>query len=84
MNENTPASSALSPAAARMRRHRQRRRKGLRTILVDVRESEIDELIRRGHLAEAERNDRIAVRRAIHRFLDLSLAPPSRATRAEV
>src|SRR5260370_33663011 len=73
MSENTAPPIMLSPAAERMRRHRQRRRKGLRSVWVDIRESEIDELIRRGHLANTDRDDRYAVRRAPHPFFDLSL-----------
>jgi hypothetical protein len=41
-------SSRRSPAAERMRRHRQRRRDGLRCLTVELRDREIDELIRRG------------------------------------
>jgi len=81
MSENKPTQLALSPAAERMRRHRQRRRKGLRSVWVDIRESEIDELIRRGHLANTDRDDRYAVRRALHHFFDLSLVPPLHATK---
>ena len=81
MSENTAPPIMLSPAAERMRRHRQRRRKGLRSVWVDIRESEIDELIRRGHLANTDRDDRYAVRRALHHFFDLSLVPPLHATK---
>ena len=41
---------ACSAAARRMRAHRQRRRDGLRCIVVQLRETEIDELIRMGLL----------------------------------
>ena len=42
--------SACSPAASRMRLHRQRRRLGLRCIVIELRETEVDELVRRGLL----------------------------------
>jgi hypothetical protein len=47
---NTVISSSISAARERMRRHRQRRRDKLRCLLIELRESEIDELIRRGLL----------------------------------
>jgi hypothetical protein len=50
-----PASSAQpatrTAAAERMRRYRQRRRDGLRCLIIELRETEIDDLIRKG-LAE--------------------------------
>ena len=33
---------SISPAASRMRRHRQRRRDGLRCLVIELRETEID------------------------------------------
>jgi hypothetical protein len=62
--------SAHSPAAARMARLRDRRRKGLRCLRIVLRESEIDALIRDRRLAGADRCDVRAVRKAIHAFLD--------------
>jgi hypothetical protein len=64
MSQHTEMSSspttspiARSVAAQRMRAHRQRRRDGLRCIVVQLRETEIDELIRR-KLSQADaRND---------------------------
>jgi hypothetical protein len=43
-----------SPAAERMRRHRQRRRDGLRCLVIELRETEIDVLVQKG-LLKAER-----------------------------
>ena len=40
----------ISPAAQRMRLHRERRRQRLRCVTVELREAEITALIRRGHL----------------------------------
>jgi hypothetical protein len=47
-----------SPAAERMRRHRSRKRKGLRCVSVQLRETEIDVLIKMGLLTADARNDR--------------------------
>jgi hypothetical protein len=68
---------ALSPAAERMRRHRQRRRDGLRCFVLQIRVTEIDELIRRGLLKQELRNDSIAVRKALYSHLDRTLAAKS-------
>jgi SOS response regulatory protein OraA/RecX len=47
-----------SAAAERMRRSRQRKRDGLRSLRIELRETEIDELIRSGFLERGSRNDR--------------------------
>jgi hypothetical protein len=62
-------------AAQRMRLHRQRLRLGLRCIVVELRETEVDELVRRGLLSEDARNDPVAVRQALYSHLDQTLAP---------
>ena len=59
----------LSSGARRMARHRRRRRQGLRCLIVELRETEIDALIRRG-LAPESRSDLAAVRKALYRFFD--------------
>ena len=59
-----------SPGAERMRRHRDRRQKGLRCVRIELRETEIDVLIGRGRLADDSRGDLAAVRKALHGFLD--------------
>jgi hypothetical protein len=69
MTENAPP----SPAAVRMRLYRDRRRKNLRCVTIELRETEIDRLIRRGLLNTKMRNDLIAVRDALHEFLDQTL-----------
>ena len=53
-----------------MRRHRDRRRKGLRCVRIELREAEIDTLIRRRRLAPGSRGDLTAVRTALYEFLD--------------
>jgi hypothetical protein len=47
----TTEPAAPSAAAERMRRHRQRRRDGLRCFMIELRETEIDRLIKNGLLA---------------------------------
>jgi hypothetical protein len=64
MSSATPSDSC-SPAAERMRRHRQRRRQGLRHLGIDLREAEIDALVRAGLLPRELRMDRTAVAEAL-------------------
>jgi len=61
---------ARTRGAERMARHRQRRRNGLRSVTIDLRETEIDQLIRCWLLASANRGDPIALRKAMHGLLD--------------
>ena len=62
-----------SPAAERMRRHRQRRQKGLTCLTVELRLTEVDALISRNLLAGDDRGDCGKVREALYRFLDSAL-----------
>jgi hypothetical protein len=62
-----------SPAAERMRRSRERRRGGLRCLVLELRATEIDALVRMGLLAPETRSDMNAVRRAIYEFFDTTL-----------
>jgi len=62
-----------SSAAERMRLHRERRRNGMRCVTVEIRETEIDALIRNGFLNSEMRNDLDAVRDAIYAHLDATL-----------
>jgi hypothetical protein len=76
MTEISPAVgpvAAPSAAAERIRLHRERRRKGLRCLIVDLRETEIDALIQRGLLKPDTRNNRRAVSQALYAFLDRTL-----------
>ncbi len=68
------APAACSPPAERMRAHRERRRIGLRCVTVQLREKEIDVLIRKGLLNADARNDVYAVRDAVHAYLDRTLS----------
>ena len=60
----------LSPAAERMRRYRERRRRGLSCIKVQLRRSEVDGLIACKLLEPTQREDRSAIAAALHRYLD--------------
>jgi len=66
-----------SLAAERMRRCRQRRRAGLRCLLIELRETEINALIRKGLLKQETRNDANAVIEALYAFLDRALGRPA-------
>jgi hypothetical protein len=67
---STGAPAARSAAAERMRRHRERRRNGMRCLTIELRETEIDALIREGLLKPETRNDPSAVSDALYAFLD--------------
>jgi hypothetical protein len=65
-----PETKSISAAAERMRRHRQRRREGLRSLRVLLRETEVDALIDARLLEERSRNDPNAVIHALHGLFD--------------
>jgi hypothetical protein len=65
--------ATLSPAAMRMRRSRERRRDGLRCLLVEIRATEINALVRRGFLKRDARNEQNAIVEGLYRFLEHSL-----------
>ena len=69
----TTAPIPCSAAAQRMRAHRKRRRAGLRCVVVQLRETEIDVLIKRGLLKADARNDLNAVVHALYHHLDATL-----------
>jgi hypothetical protein len=75
MMERPPSaeSRARSAAAERMRRHRERRRQGLRCLTIELRETEIEALIRKGFLQAEMRNDANAVSEALYSHLDQTL-----------
>jgi hypothetical protein len=62
-----------SAAALRMRRSRERRRDGLRCLRVELRETEIDALIRLGFLQADARQSRSAVLHALYSLLEREL-----------
>lgn len=61
---------ARSAAAERMRLSRHRRRRGMRVIPLEVRDAEIDSLVRLNLLDAAARNNRRAIAGALGRLLD--------------
>jgi hypothetical protein len=63
------AQKRCSDAAWRMRL----RRRGLQCLLVELRETEIDALIRKGLLKAETRHDLLAVRKALYSYLDQTL-----------
>jgi hypothetical protein len=75
MTAMTPAidPAARTAAAERMRRHRQRRRDGLRCLIIELRETEVDALIRKGLLPADNRHDYGSVQSALYAFLDDAL-----------
>jgi hypothetical protein len=72
MNEHSPH-IVPSPATDRMRRHRERRAIGLRCIMIQLRETEIDVLVRKALLDRARRDDPNALVEALHAHLDRTL-----------
>ena len=54
-----------------------RRRQGFRCLTIELRETEIDALIRRGLLKAETRHDMDAVRLALYQYLDHTLTPTS-------
>jgi len=75
MTTNPPiaAPATRSAAAERMRRHRERRRDGLRCVTLDVHDGEIDALARRGFLKADARNDLRSIEMALYVFLQHAL-----------
>ena len=65
---------ARSPAAERMRAHRERKKSGMRCLMIELRETEIDALIRKGFLKADNRNDISALADAIYAYFDRGLA----------
>ena len=73
--ETSPTTKELprSASALRMRQHRERRRKRMRCLTIELRDSEIEEVIRRKRLSPEDRNDPGALRRTVHQYLDDTL-----------
>jgi hypothetical protein len=66
---------APSPAAERMRRHRRRKKDRLRCLTIELREREVDALIRKGLLKPETRNVTYEVQMALYAFLEATLGP---------
>ena len=69
----TRLTPARSRATERMRLHRARRRHGLRCLIIELRETEIDAVISKGLLTAETRNDASAIRKALYLHLDRTL-----------
>jgi hypothetical protein len=73
MTESLETKVELTPAAVRMRRHRQRRRDKFRCLTIELHETEIEALIHKGILAREMRNDTIAIVKALYAYFDRTL-----------
>ena len=67
------ATITRSTAAERMRRHRERQRDGLRCLIIELCDTEIDVLVCKGMLKADARNDPDAIREALYTHLDRTL-----------
>jgi hypothetical protein len=72
-NPPTAAPATRFAAAERMRRHRERRRDGLRCLTIELPETEIDALARNGFLKTDARNDLRSIEMALYEFLERTL-----------
>ena len=70
---NVTAFRPRSPNAERMARCRQRRKSGMRCLMIEFREAEVDALIRHRLLGPDDRDNRSSVIQALYRFLDEAL-----------
>jgi len=64
----------MSTSAERMRTHRQRLQRGLKCVTIELRTSEIKELIRRGFVTEGIETSTEAIRKGLYSFLDHNLS----------
>jgi len=65
--------TARQAAAKRMRLHRERRRQGLRCLMIELRETEIHALVRMGLLGAEMRNDAAAIVEALYALFGRTL-----------
>ena len=70
------SAASPTPAAERMRRHRERRREGLRCLWVELHETELDALVRAGLLEPQSRHDENAIADALYAHLGRTLGAP--------
>ena len=71
--QNVSDTTQRSPAAERMRLHRERKKNGMRCLMIELRETEIDALIRKGFLKADMRNDKQAIVDSLYGYLDREL-----------
>ena len=69
----TEITTIREATAERVRLHRERRRRGLRCLMIEIRDREIDALVRHGLLDVEKRDDTTAIRAAFHQYLDRTL-----------
>jgi hypothetical protein len=62
-----------SPAAERMKLHRERKKNGMRCVTIELRETEIDALIAKQFLKPEMRDDREAIADAIYGWFEREL-----------
>ena len=67
----------LTPAE-RMARYRERRKAGMRCLTLEIRNSEISALVRRGLLDSKKLDDRAAIKAAIYAYFEQTLDPVGR------
>ncbi len=65
-----------SAAALRMRLHRQRSRKGLRSVRIVLGATEIASLVRKGYLEDQRRDAQTAIEAAVEMYLSDALFEP--------
>ncbi len=73
MTTSLPVAKPRSSLAERVRAHRQRRRDGLRCVMLEIREPEIDALIRKGLLRAGMRRNEPDIRNALYQHLEHTL-----------
>jgi hypothetical protein len=66
-------SIAQSPSAERMRLYRERKKNGMRCLMIELRETEIDALIRKGFLKADTRHDTSEIIDALYAYFDREL-----------
>jgi hypothetical protein len=69
-DEARPAINSPSRSAERMREHRQRSRKGIRYVNIQLHITEIAVLVQKGYLPDADRSDLKALRSAVETFIN--------------
>jgi hypothetical protein len=69
--EQPQAAPAVRPDAQRKRRSRERRRRGMISVRLDLREMERQHLVAKGLLAPDRVDDAVACREALHAWFDL-------------
>jgi hypothetical protein len=65
-----------SPAAVRMRAHRERKKNGMRCVTIELRDTEIDALIGKHLLKAQDRTDTTAIAEAPYTYFDRELCKP--------